>query len=81
MTARIPPGLAGLCATRLWVPQSAVVRRAELRAVYVLDGQGRPQLRQLRLGPPQGNQVEVLAGLGAGDRVVLEPQRAAREAR
>jgi RND family efflux transporter MFP subunit len=67
--------------TRLWVPQAALLRRAELRAVYVLDPKGHPQLRQLRLGPVQGDQVEVLAGLSVGDRVLLEPQRAAKEAK
>lgn len=67
--------------TRLWVPSGALVRRAELRAVYVLDAKGQPQLRQLRLGPQQGDQVEVLAGLSAGERVLLEPQRAAKGAR
>ncbi|MFO1252684.1 efflux RND transporter periplasmic adaptor subunit [Inhella sp.] len=75
----VPQEQAG-APTRLWVPQAAVVRRAELRAVYVLDPKGQPQLRQLRLGPVQGDQVEVLAGLSAGERVVLEPQRAAKGA-
>ena len=75
------PQDSGAAPTRLWVPSSALVRRAELRAVYVLDAKGQPQLRQLRLGPQQGDQVEVLAGLSAGERVVLEPQRAAKGAK
>ncbi len=61
---------------RLYVPQSALLRRAEVTAVYVLDSQGKPLLRQVRLGPVVGDRVEVLAGLDAGERVVATPQQA-----
>lgn len=71
------PG-AGTQPARLWVPARVVVRRAELTGVYVLDAEGRPLLRQVRLGPVQGDQVEVLSGLAASERVALEPQAAAR---
>lgn len=71
------PG-AGAQPAPLWVPAKVVVRRAELTGVYVLDAEGRPLLRQVRLGPVQGERVEVLAGLAAGERVALEPQAAAR---
>ena len=37
-----------------------------------------PLLRQVRLGPVSGDHVEVLSGLSAGERVVLDPQAAAR---
>ena len=60
------------------VPLSAVVKRAEMTGVYVLDAQQRPLLRQVRLGPVSGSQVEVLSGLSVGDRVALDPQAAAR---
>lgn len=63
---------------RLYVPAQAVVRRAELAAVYVLSPAGRPLLRQVRLGRGQGDTVEVLAGVWIGERVVLDPQAAAR---
>jgi hypothetical protein len=61
-----------------WVPASAIVRRAELTGLYVLDGEGRPLLRQVRLGRSDGERVEVLSGLSAGERVAAEPQAAAR---
>jgi RND family efflux transporter MFP subunit len=64
--------------TRLSVPASAVVRRAEVTAVYVVPEDGRPLLRQVRLGPAAGDRVEVLSGLSAGERVALDPQAAAR---
>jgi hypothetical protein len=62
----------------LLVPASAVVRRAELVAVYVVAPGGRPLLRQVRLGSTAGDSVEVLAGVAAGERVALDPQAAAR---
>lgn len=63
---------------RIAVPAGAVVRRAELTAVYVIAGDGRPLLRQVRLGAAGAGQVEVLSGLKAGERVALDPQAAAR---
>ena len=63
---------------RITVPLVSVVRRAELVAVYVLDAENRPVLRQVRLGRTSGDQIEVLAGVSAGDRVVTSPQMAAR---
>lgn len=56
---------------RLWVPAKAVIKRAELRAVQVLDAEGKTRLRQVRLGAVAGEQVEVLSGLRPGERVVL----------
>ncbi|MBL8341513.1 MAG: efflux RND transporter periplasmic adaptor subunit [Rubrivivax sp.] len=61
-----------------WVPVQAVVRRAEMTGLYVLDAAGRPLLRQVRLGRSDGQQVEVLAGLSSGERVATDPQAAAR---
>lgn len=72
------PSAAGAGAARILVPRQAVVRRAELDAVYVLAEDGRPLLRQVRLGPVAGDRVEVLAGLAAGERLALDPQAAAR---
>jgi RND family efflux transporter MFP subunit len=62
----------------LSVPLTAVVRRAELTGVYVLDTAGKPLLRQVRLGRTEGSAVEVLSGLMPGERVVTDPQAAAR---
>jgi RND family efflux transporter MFP subunit len=59
---------------KLTVPPQAVLRRGEVTGVYVFDAQGVPRLRQVRLGEMLGNgELEVLAGLAAGDRVSLEP--------
>ena len=65
-------------ATKMTVPQRAVVRRGEVAAVYVQAAQGGLSLRQLRLGEVlTGGEVEVLAGLNAGEQVVLDPVKAA----
>jgi len=65
-------------AEKLTVPAAAVVRRGEVAAVYVLTAENRPGLRQLRLGDRVGaGEIEVLAGLAAGDKVVTDPVKAA----
>ena len=68
----------------LLVPREAVVRRSEVTAVYVVPEPGapqaRPQLRQVRLGTAGDERaIEVLAGLRAGERVALEPLKAAMQ--
>lgn len=62
----------------LSVPRTAIVRRAEMTGLYVLDTQGRPLLRQVRLGRVDGDRVEVLSGLMAGEAVVTDAQAAGR---
>ena len=63
-------------APRLYLPASAIVRRAEMTGVYVINAQGQPSLRQVRLGQTVGERVEVLSGLRADDKVAAEPQLA-----
>ncbi len=64
-------------ASKLLVPASAVVRRSEVVAVYVVDEKGTARLRQVRLGEAAGeNEIEVLVGLNPGERVALEPIKA-----
>jgi RND family efflux transporter MFP subunit len=93
LRADLAPGLAGLVPGQFarvwlpsadkaganpWVPLGAVVRRAEMTGLYVLDANGRPLLRQVRLGRSDGVQVEVLSGLAAGEKVAGDAQAAAR---
>jgi RND family efflux transporter MFP subunit len=61
-------------ARKLTVPPAAVLRRGEVTAVYVVDAQNQPHLRQVRLGETLGNgESEILAGLSSGERVSLDP--------
>jgi len=64
-------------AKRLLVPVPALVYRSEVAGVYVVDDRG-IHFRQVRPGRryAEGRQ-EVLAGLSAGERVALDPVRAA----
>ncbi|HSW23833.1 MAG TPA: efflux RND transporter periplasmic adaptor subunit, partial [Burkholderiaceae bacterium] len=55
MFARAWLPVASSSGARLYVPARAVVRRAELTAVYVLGSDGRALLRQVRLGPVNGD--------------------------
>jgi hypothetical protein len=68
-------------ASRTLVPRTAVVERSELRAVYVVTPEGRVVLRQVRLGRPLGDNIEVIAGLARGERVAADPAAAGIEAR
>lgn len=65
-------------AEKLTVPATAVLRRGEVAAVYVQTADNRLSLRQLRLGDAVGRgEIEVLAGLANGDKVVTDPVKAA----
>ena len=58
---------------KVYLPVQAIVRRGEMAGVYVVDAQGKPRLRQVRLGPVRGDKVEVLTGVRAGEQVVTDP--------
>ncbi len=61
---------------RLLVPASAVVHRSEVTGVYVVKD-GEISFRQIRTGRAlESGELEVLAGLDAGEEVALEPIRA-----
>ena len=61
----------------LAVPATALLRRGEVTAVYVVDGQGRAQLRQVRAGEEVGDGfAEILSGLSAGERIATNPVQA-----
>jgi membrane fusion protein, multidrug efflux system len=78
MFARVWLAAAGDTVANVSVPLQAVLRRAELTGVYVVGADGKPMLRQVRLGRADGDRVEVLSGVSAGERVALDPQAAAR---
>jgi len=66
-------------AQKLVIPAGALVRRSELTAVYVVSDGSAVKLRQIRLGEAAGEAgIEVLAGLSPGDRIALEPAKAAQ---
>ena len=54
------------------VPQTALLQRGQLDAVYVVSKDGLATLRYVTLGKPSSGNVEVLSGLQDGDRVVAQ---------
>jgi RND family efflux transporter MFP subunit len=71
-------GSAPAADARLLLPESALLRRGELTAVYVARSEGQGfVLRAVRAGARHGEAgVEVVAGLKPGERVALDPVRA-----
>ncbi|NOT81672.1 MAG: efflux RND transporter periplasmic adaptor subunit [Gallionella sp.] len=62
---------------KLIIPNSAVLRRSEVIAAYVVDEKGNVKLRQIRVGSAETEGVvEVLAGLNIGEKVALDPIKA-----
>lgn len=56
----------------LALPEEALVPVGERQFVFVVDGDGRAQRVEIRTGQRRPGAVEVLGGLSAGDRVVIE---------
>ena len=65
------------------IPAASVLRRGELTAVYVAQGEGRFSLRQVRLGRTvqDGTAVEVLSGLKGDETLALDPVQAGIQTR
>src|SRR5512142_1710945 len=62
---------------KMLIPASAVLRRSEVVAVYVVDDKNVPHLRQVRLGEAnEHGEIEVLAGLNVGERVAIDAIKA-----
>ncbi|MEW5700679.1 MAG: efflux RND transporter periplasmic adaptor subunit [Candidatus Zixiibacteriota bacterium] len=55
------------------IPLSALVRRGQLELVYVASDEHRAGLRFVRTGRRSTDQIEVLAGLRDGERVIVNP--------
>jgi RND family efflux transporter MFP subunit len=64
--------LTGSSRTGLTVPQTAVVRRGQLAYVFV-DEQGVARMRLVHTATPAEGRVPILAGVSAGDRVIVDP--------
>jgi RND family efflux transporter MFP subunit len=57
----------------LLIPRTAIVERGQLQGIYVLDQNRIAGLRYVALGKPLAQQVEVLAGLQAGEMLIADP--------
>ncbi len=61
------------------VAGSSLVRRGQLTGVWVVDAQSLVSLRLVTVGRQSGERIEVLSGLGKGERVVVDAARIERE--
>lgn len=55
------------------VPAASVMRRGQLSLVFVVDDEGRARLRAVTTGARSDEAIVILAGLSAGERVVVAP--------
>ncbi|MBL9216318.1 MAG: efflux RND transporter periplasmic adaptor subunit [Opitutaceae bacterium] len=62
----------------LLVPAGAVTRFGQMERIFVVE-QGRASLRLVKTGRRVGERVEILSGVNAGERVVLDPPAALRD--
>ncbi|MDO8350203.1 MAG: efflux RND transporter periplasmic adaptor subunit [Gallionella sp.] len=53
------------------VPKSAILQRAGITGVFVVDGQGAARYRMVRTGEDRDGSVEISAGLNPGEKVVV----------
>lgn len=57
----------------LLIPRTAVIERGQLQGVFVVDQNKVANLRYITLGKSAGTDIEVLAGLESGERLVAKP--------
>jgi multidrug efflux pump subunit AcrA (membrane-fusion protein) len=55
----------------LAVPSSSIVEKGQLTGVYSVDAKGVISYRLVRTGRHYGNDIEILSGLTAGDKVIV----------
>ena len=55
----------------LAVPSSAVVDHGELQGIFVVGAEGKVEYRLVKTGKTFGNQVEILSGLAAGEKIAI----------
>lgn len=58
--------------TAILLPLRAVVSRGQLDGVYAVDDSGVVTYRLVRTGESYGNNIEILSGVGPGEKVIVE---------
>jgi RND family efflux transporter MFP subunit len=54
------------------VPRKSVVQRGQLTSVFAVDSSGIARLRLIKTGKSYSDKVEILSGLGEGERIVVD---------
>ncbi len=73
--ARFPVGQKQL----LQISQKAILHRGQLVGVLIADSSNILRLRLIKAGKQYGDQLEVLSGLNAGDRILVEGMERVKE--
>ncbi len=60
--------------TTMLIPKKAIVNQGQLSGIYTVSDDKIAVLRWLRLGKTFGDQVEVLSGLAAGEKYIVEAE-------
>lgn len=71
---QVPAGQARV----LLVPASAITSSGQMLRVFIVEN-GRATLRLVKTGATRGDQIEILAGLDAGETVIVSPPPSLRE--
>jgi RND family efflux transporter MFP subunit len=61
-----------------WIPESALSQMGQMERVFVIED-GKAELMLVKSGQRRNGQIQILAGLDAGERVVLAPSRHLRD--
>ncbi|HEX7371662.1 MAG TPA: efflux RND transporter periplasmic adaptor subunit, partial [Thermodesulfobacteriota bacterium] len=54
------------------IPHKAIFQRGQLVQVFVVDSSQMARLRLIKTGKIYGERIEVLSGLGEGEKIILE---------
>lgn len=71
--------IPGTPARALLVPAAALAPLGQMERIFVAGENHRAQLRLVKSGATRGDRVEILAGLSAGERVIVAPPATLRE--
>ena len=64
--------------TYLWIPAAALSKMGQLERVFVVED-GQAQLRLVKTGIHEADRIQILAGLEAGETVILSPGNQLRD--
>jgi RND family efflux transporter MFP subunit len=59
-------------ANLILIPESSIVRKDQLTGVYTISTSGTALLRWIRLGKNHGSNVEVLSGVAANEKIIVQ---------
>lgn len=60
----------GTQAETIVIPTTALFRRGQLEGVYIVGNNNQAEIRWVKTGKTQNNQVEIVSGLSQGDRLI-----------